>query len=224
MRVAGRAGGPPRAGQGGLPRPRRPQRAHPALGERRPPGRGGDGGDSSTSTWGTSSGPPGTVARTRRGELSVAVDEVVLLAKALRPPPDKHAGLRDPETALPPALPRPDRPTPRCADAFVTRSRAIAAVRRFLDDRGFVEVETPTLQPIYGGAAARPVRDPPQRARPRPLPAHRHRALPQALHRRGASRRSTSWARTSATRASATSTTPSSRWSRPTRPTRTTAT
>ena len=100
-------------------------------------------------------GVSGPVTRTRRGELSVAVDEVTLLAKALRPPPDKHAGVRDPETRL------RQRYLDLMSDAdvraaFVTRSRAIAAVRRFLDGRGFVEVETPTLQPIYGGAAARP--------------------------------------------------------------------
>ena len=100
-------------------------------------------------------GAAGDVARTRRGELSVAVDEVVLLAKSLRPPPDKHGGLRDPELRF------RQRyldliADPEVRDAFVTRSRAIAGVRRFLDDRGFVEVETPALQPVYGGAAARP--------------------------------------------------------------------
>ena len=100
-------------------------------------------------------GVEGPVTRTRRGELSVAVDRVELLAKALRPPPDKHAGLRDPEL-------RHRRrylelmSDPDARAAFATRSRAIAAIRRFLDARGFVEVETPTLQPIYGGAAARP--------------------------------------------------------------------
>jgi lysyl-tRNA synthetase class 2 len=100
-------------------------------------------------------GVDGPVARTRRGELSVAAQSVTLLAKALRPPPDKHAGVRDPEIRF------RQRYLELMSDAdvrasFVTRSRAIAAVRRFLDDRGFVEVETPTLQPIYGGAAARP--------------------------------------------------------------------
>ncbi|MEW6582234.1 MAG: lysine--tRNA ligase [Actinomycetota bacterium] len=97
----------------------------------------------------------GRVARTRRGEPSVAVDGFELLAKSLRPPPEKHHGLRDVET----------RYRQRYLDlmaneevraAFVTRSKAIAAVRRFLDERGFVEVETPVLQPVYGGAAARP--------------------------------------------------------------------
>ena len=100
-------------------------------------------------------GAAGAVTRTRRGELSVALDEVVVLAKALRPPPDKHAGVRDPETRF------RQRYLELMSDgdareAFITRSKAIAAVRRFLDGRGFVEVETPTLQPIYGGAAARP--------------------------------------------------------------------
>jgi lysyl-tRNA synthetase class 2 len=97
----------------------------------------------------------GPVVRTKRGELSVLVKGFELLAKSLRPPPDKHAGLRDPEL----------RYRRRYLDLmaneevrrlFVVRARAIAAVRRFLDDRGFVEVETPVLQPLYGGAAARP--------------------------------------------------------------------
>ncbi|MFZ4755285.1 MAG: lysine--tRNA ligase [Miltoncostaeaceae bacterium] len=97
----------------------------------------------------------GTVVRTRRGEISVAADSVEMLAKALRPPPDRHAGLTDPET----------RYRQRYLDLmasedvrsqFVMRARAISGVRRFLDSRGFIEVETPALQPIYGGAAARP--------------------------------------------------------------------
>ncbi|MEZ0286085.1 MAG: lysine--tRNA ligase, partial [Thermoleophilia bacterium] len=97
-------------------------------------------------------GPP---ARTRRGELSLALDEAMLLAKALRPPPDKHAGVRDPE------IRHRQRYLELMADAaardaYRVRAGTIAAVRRFLDERGFVEVETPTLQPIYGGAAARP--------------------------------------------------------------------
>jgi len=100
-------------------------------------------------------GVRGPVTRTRRGELSVAVDEAVLLAKSLRPPPDKHAGVKDPETRFRQRyLELMSDPDARAC--FVTRSRAIASVRRFLDERGFVEVETPTLQPIYGGAAARP--------------------------------------------------------------------
>lgn len=101
-------------------------------------------------------GVRGTVVRTRRGEISVAADSVEMLAKALRPPPDRHAGLTDPET----------RYRQRYLDLmasedvrsqFVMRARAISGVRRFLDSRGFIEVETPALQPIYGGAAARPL-------------------------------------------------------------------
>ncbi len=100
-------------------------------------------------------GVEGRVARTKRGELSIVVATAELLAKSLRPPPDKHAGLRDPET----------RYRQRYLDlmsnddvrrTFIVRARAIAAVRSFLDQRGFVEVETPCLQPVYGGAAARP--------------------------------------------------------------------
>jgi lysyl-tRNA synthetase, class II len=97
-------------------------------------------------------GPP---ARTRRGEPSVAVDEAVLLAKALRPPPDKHAGVRDPEIrSRQPYLHLMSDPGAR--EVFEVRARAVSAVRRFLDARGFVEVETPSLQPVYGGATARP--------------------------------------------------------------------
>ncbi len=93
-------------------------------------------------------GVEGPVARTKRGELSIAVTGWTLLAKSLRPPPDKHAGLRDPET----------RYRQRYLDllssdevrrTFTVRARTITAVRRFLDDRG-------VLQPMYGGAAARP--------------------------------------------------------------------
>jgi lysyl-tRNA synthetase class 2 len=100
-------------------------------------------------------GAEGPVTRTKRGELSIAVTAVELLAKSLRPPPDKHSGLRDPET----------RYRQRYLDlmsneevrqAFVVRAKTIAAVRGFLDARGFIEVETPCLQPVYGGAAARP--------------------------------------------------------------------
>jgi lysyl-tRNA synthetase class 2 len=100
-------------------------------------------------------GADGTVFRTRRGELSLKLDDFTLLAKSLRPPPDKHHGLADVET----------RHRRRELDligneetraVFMTRAKVIAAIRRFLDEAGFVEVETPVLQPIYGGALARP--------------------------------------------------------------------
>jgi len=100
-------------------------------------------------------GVDGAAMRTRRGELSLRVEGFELLAKSLRPPPDKHHGLRDVETRY-----RHREldlmASEEARDLFVTRARAVAAARRFLDDEGFVEVETPVLQPIYGGALARP--------------------------------------------------------------------
>ncbi|MGB1583636.1 MAG: lysine--tRNA ligase [Solirubrobacterales bacterium] len=92
---------------------------------------------------------------TKRGELSLAATGWTLLAKSLRPPPDKHHGLADVETRY------RHRELDLIAneearDLFILRSKVIALVRRWLDDRGFIEVETPVLQPIYGGALARP--------------------------------------------------------------------
>jgi lysyl-tRNA synthetase, class II len=100
-------------------------------------------------------GVDGRAFRSRRGELSLRVEAFALLSKSLRPPPEKHHGLQDVETRL------RHRELDLMAseevrDVFLTRARAIAAVRRFLDSEGFVEVETPVLQPLYGGAAARP--------------------------------------------------------------------
>ncbi len=100
-------------------------------------------------------GVEGAPFRTRRGELSVRVDRWTLLAKSLRPPPDKYHGLADVEQRY------RHRELDLIANEearalFVLRSRVVAAVRRFLDERGFLEVETPVLQPLYGGALARP--------------------------------------------------------------------
>ena len=100
-------------------------------------------------------GADGTIIRSRAGELTIALDGVTLLAKSLRPPPEKHHGLTDVETRF------RRRELDLIAneesrELFVARARVITEVRRFLDDAGFVEVETPVLQPIYGGAAARP--------------------------------------------------------------------
>jgi len=111
-------------------------------------------------------GVRGTMFRTRAGEITVRAAEIVLLAKSLRPLPRgktqtgpdgavTYGGLQDPEL----------RYRQRYADlavhpevraVFLLRSRAVSWMRRFLDARGFVEVETPVLQPLYGGAAARP--------------------------------------------------------------------
>ncbi len=97
----------------------------------------------------------GEVIMSRRGELSLRVSEWTLLAKCLRPLPEKYHGLTDTDT----------RHRRRYLDLAVNeesralamaRPAAIAAMRRVLDADGFAEVETPVLQPLYGGGAARP--------------------------------------------------------------------
>jgi lysyl-tRNA synthetase class 2 len=102
-------------------------------------------------------GAEGVVMRSRSGELSLAVNEWLLTAKSLRPLPDKHRGMNDPETKvrqryLDLAV------TTEARSRLVSRSRAIRAVRECLQDRGFMEVETPILQTVHGGANARPFR------------------------------------------------------------------
>jgi lysyl-tRNA synthetase, class II len=100
-------------------------------------------------------GAVGVPTKTRRGEPSLAVDELVLLAKIARPLPDTYHGLVDAET----------RYRKRYLDLlvneetrrdFLLRSRLVSAIRGYLDSQGFVEVETPILQPRYGGAFAEP--------------------------------------------------------------------
>jgi len=100
-------------------------------------------------------GVEGPVFRTRTGEISIGVESLELLAKSLRPLPEKWHGLRDPETRF----------RQRYADLFMNldvretfrrRARLVSGMRRFLDERDFLEVETPALQPIYGGAFAKP--------------------------------------------------------------------
>jgi lysyl-tRNA synthetase, class II len=100
-------------------------------------------------------GIEGTVFASRRGELTIRAEAWELLSKSLRPPPEKFHGLEDVET-------RYRRreldlmANEETRELFVTRTRTISAVRRWLDSRGFLEVETPVLQPLYGGALARP--------------------------------------------------------------------
>ena len=108
-------------------------------------------------------GVSGYMFRTRTGEVTVHAETVELLSKALRPLPtgkqdaegEHHGDLHDPEL----------RARQRYADlavhperhrVFELRARVIASIRRYLDERGFLEVETPVLQPLYGGALARP--------------------------------------------------------------------
>jgi lysyl-tRNA synthetase class 2 len=100
-------------------------------------------------------GIDGTAFTSRRGELSLRIDAWELLAKSLRSPPDKFHGLEDVETRY------RHRELDLIAneesrDLFLLRTLVVAAIRRWLDDRGFLEVETPVLQPLYGGALARP--------------------------------------------------------------------
>ncbi|MFI4993634.1 MAG: lysine--tRNA ligase [Solirubrobacterales bacterium] len=100
-------------------------------------------------------GIDGAVLRSRRGELSLRVDRFQILAKALRPPPDKHHGLSDVETRYR----RRELDLIANEDArkvFIDRAKIISAIRSYLDGAGFLEVETPVLQPLYGGALARP--------------------------------------------------------------------
>jgi len=100
-------------------------------------------------------GVDGVAFSSRRGELTLAVQRFTLLAKSLRPPPDKHHGLRDVETRF--RHRELDLIANEAArERFMTRARIVSTVRRFLDGEGFVEVETPVLQPLYGGAAASP--------------------------------------------------------------------
>jgi lysyl-tRNA synthetase class 2 len=100
-------------------------------------------------------GVDGVAMSSRRGELTLRVESYELLAKSLRPPPDKHHGLQDVETRF--RHRELDLIASEEARAlFITRAAAISAIRAFLDGQGFVEVETPVLQPLYGGAAARP--------------------------------------------------------------------
>ena len=97
----------------------------------------------------------GTLFQTRTGEITIRVQQYELAAKALHPLPEKWHGLKDTETRYRQRyldlIANPD-----ARDVFIKRSRIITAMRRYLDSLDFLEVETPTLQPIYGGALARP--------------------------------------------------------------------
>jgi lysyl-tRNA synthetase class 2 len=100
-------------------------------------------------------GVEGPVFRTRAGELSVAVKELTVLAKALRPLPEKYHGLADREArARQRYLDLLSNPESR--EVFEIRSKVISSIRRRLEAAGFIEVETPMMQPIPGGATARP--------------------------------------------------------------------
>ena len=98
-------------------------------------------------------GVEGTVFRTHKGEISIKTEKIILMAKSLQPLPEKWHGLKDVDL----------RYRQRYVDliinpdvrrTFVMRSKIIKAIRRFLDDRGFLEVDTPMLNTIQGGANA----------------------------------------------------------------------
>jgi lysyl-tRNA synthetase class 2 len=100
-------------------------------------------------------GATGRLGRTKTGELTLWVTEFKLLSKALRPPPEKRLGLTDVEARY--RRRHVDLySNPDSRQVFLQRARIIDFARQVLRDRGFIEVETPVLQPIYGGAAARP--------------------------------------------------------------------
>ncbi|MCL2072132.1 MAG: lysine--tRNA ligase [Oscillospiraceae bacterium] len=100
-------------------------------------------------------GVKGFVFRTRRGEISIHATELVLLAKSLHPLPEKHKGLRDKEERYRKRY-LDLIANPEVKDVFVTRSRILKEIRSFLDERGFLEVDTPVLHTLEIGAAARP--------------------------------------------------------------------
>ncbi len=100
-------------------------------------------------------GVKGFAFRTKRGEISVHVKEMKLLCKSLQPLPEKFHGLKDPD------LRYRQRyldliVNPEVKETFIKRTKIISGIRRFLDDRGYLEVETPILSTIASGAAARP--------------------------------------------------------------------
>ena len=111
-------------------------------------------------------GVEGHLMRTRSGELSIAVSTLTLLCKAIRPLPVPKEETRDGQRVVHDAFADKELRyrqryvdlalNPEVRDVFVKRTRIIKTIRQLLDDRGFLEVETPILQPIYGGATARP--------------------------------------------------------------------
>lgn len=100
-------------------------------------------------------GVAGRVMRTRKGEISVEAREITFLGKALLPPPEKFHGLADVERRYRQRY-LDLMANPEVRQTFRTRSEIVSALRRFLDERGYVEVETPMMQPVAGGAMARP--------------------------------------------------------------------
>ncbi len=100
-------------------------------------------------------GITGTIFKTKRGELSIDATQITFLSKCFLPLPEKYHGLQDPEVRyrqryLDMII------NPEVKNVFITRAKIIKIIREILQEKGFVEVETPILQPLYGGAQARP--------------------------------------------------------------------
>ena len=100
-------------------------------------------------------GASGVVFRTRTGELTILVDSVELLSKSIRPLPEKWHGLQDKQTRYRQRYADLIM-NPEVKEVFVQRTKIVQTIRDMLNERDFIEVETPVLQPIYGGASARP--------------------------------------------------------------------
>ncbi|MCL0107637.1 lysine--tRNA ligase [Peptococcaceae bacterium] len=100
-------------------------------------------------------GVEGTVFKTRKGEVTIALKDISMLSKSLRPLPEKWHGLKDIDLRYRQRyvdlIVNPD-----VRNTFIVRSRVMRSIRDFLDERGFLEIETPMMHPIAGGAAARP--------------------------------------------------------------------
>lgn len=100
-------------------------------------------------------GVKGTVFRTHKGEISIKTDKIIMLAKSLQPLPEKWHGLKD--TDLRYRQRYVDLiVNPEVKNTFITRSKIIKGIRKFLDERGYLEVDTPQLNTILGGATAKP--------------------------------------------------------------------
>ena len=100
-------------------------------------------------------GVVGKIFKTKRGEISIDVQEITFLSKSFLPLPDKYHGLQDPEIKY--RKRHLDLMTNKeSRDIFVARAKIISTIREVLNKKGFIEVETPLLQPLYGGANARP--------------------------------------------------------------------
>ncbi len=100
-------------------------------------------------------GAKGSIFRTKRGELSIVADKIEILSKSILPLPEKWHGLQDKEERyrkryLDLIM------SPEVKEVFMNRERIIRRLREFLESKGFIEVDTPMLQPIYGGGAAKP--------------------------------------------------------------------